>query len=123
MTPTPVPADTLPYDIEHCAMNIVFQMGDELCLSVAQRQATNDLFINFAKKLIAEVVAIAKAEGVKEGERKERERIHEKFYTGHYNLNGQLERPPRTGDQCIMYYTPEEQRIIENLLSHPEGTP
>lgn len=37
---------------ELVAMNIVYQMGDELKLDVDTRQKTNDLFIDFAQKLI-----------------------------------------------------------------------
>lgn len=41
---------------ELVAMNIVYQMGDELKLDVETRQKTNDLFIDFAQKLILDLL-------------------------------------------------------------------
>jgi hypothetical protein len=47
-------------DTERIAMNIVYQIGDVLMekglLSVEDRQSTNDLFIDFTKKLIDKAI-------------------------------------------------------------------
>lgn len=51
-----IPELTQDQEIERVAMNIVFQIGDELfergIITVDQRQETNDLFINFVKNCI-----------------------------------------------------------------------
>ena len=47
--------------LERLAMNIVYQIGDELfergVITVRQRQETNDLFIDFTKKCISEFIS------------------------------------------------------------------
>jgi len=43
-------------DIRFTASNIVYQIGDELKVDVNTRQATNEIFIDFATKLIKELL-------------------------------------------------------------------
>lgn len=53
-------------ELEHLAMNIIYQIGDVLfekgIITVKQRQDTNDLFIDFALKLLSQ----AHQSGIKE---------------------------------------------------------
>lgn len=48
---------------ERFAMNIVYQIGDELEISVEKRQATNDKLIDFVIKLLSQIEQEAKQEG------------------------------------------------------------
>ena len=56
-------------EIERVAMNIVYQIGDELGIKTEVRQTTNDEFIDFAIKLIKPLISQAEARG-REEERK-----------------------------------------------------
>lgn len=59
---------------ERFAMNIVYQIGDELEVSVEKRQATNDKLIDFVMKLLSQV-----EQEVREDERK---KLEENVITG-----------------------------------------